>query len=128
LPQAYGGTDGSLAVYDAKEVAIADATQPEPLVHHVGAHAITALQFRPGRAQLAYGCQDGSLGLWDAAGCLQMQSFLLHKAAITCCSWSKQGGMLAAGDASGLVSIWDLRQAVLLQLYRWAEHARAWVP
>ncbi len=78
------------------------------------------MQFRPGTSQLAYGCRDGSLGMWDAVGCLQMHSFSLHRSTITCCSWSADGRLLVAGDASGLVSIWDLRQDVLLQLTRCA--------
>jgi hypothetical protein len=110
----------------------AEAAALEATAYIVASSAITALQFMPckqqqdgckgsaeERPQLAYGCEDGSLALWDARACLELQSFGLHKAAVTCCGFSADGWLLAAGDASGLVSVWDLRRGGLLQLVRW---------
>jgi WD40 repeat protein len=62
--------------------------------------------------QLAMGCNDGSMLLWDCRARIVQHWLLLHKSSITCCSYDRRGQLLAVGDASGLVSVWDLRWGV----------------
>ncbi len=81
---------------------------------------ITACQYAPYGQHLVYGCDDGSIVLWDPAGCLQLHRFGLHKAAIRCCSYSSDGALLAAGDQSGLISVWDAHYGSLKQMFRCA--------
>ena len=64
--------------------------------------------------------------LWDAGAVLELQRLTqVHRSAISCCCFSSDGWLLAAGDASGLVSVWDLRHGGLLQLFRWAQRRGA---
>ncbi len=83
---------------------------------------IMAVRFRPGgptdQQHLIYGCQDGSLALWDVSAQLELQRLPLHQAAISCCCFSEDGWMLAAGDETGLISCWDLRKGLLLEVCR----------
>jgi WD40 repeat protein len=73
---------------------------------------ITLCASAPSGHQLALGCSNGSVLLWDCRAHIVQHWLLLHKSRITCCSYDQGGQLLAVGDASGLVSVWDLRWGV----------------
>ncbi len=122
--QAFGGSGGWITLYDAGYLGSSSPQGGCSAAYQLASSGITALQFRPGSPQqLAYGSEDGALALWDAGACLELQRLTqVHRSAISCCCYSSDGWLLAAGDASGLVSVWDLRHVKLLQLFRWEQH------
>ena len=118
LLQALGVADGCIAV---APFCTSDWQQGGNLaasVYDVANSSVATLRFRPQSSQLAIGCEDGSLLLWDACSHLELCQLGLHRTAITCCEFGADSWLLVAGDASGLVSIWDLRQDVLIQIVR----------
>lgn len=71
----------------------------------------------PVGAQWALGCYNGEVQVWqaDAGGMRQTHAFS-HRGrdalTITALSFSKDGGVLASGDADGLINLWQLKAAV----------------
>ncbi len=110
-----GTADGQLLLYNH-----ATGVVSRQRVSDAAPCKVTAVQHTPDGQLLVYGCEDGSLVLWDPASCLQLHRFRLHQRSVRCCSFSGDGELLVAGDASGLVSCWNAKQGNLLQVFRWA--------
>uniref|UniRef100_A0A7S4BAX0 Anaphase-promoting complex subunit 4 WD40 domain-containing protein n=1 Tax=Chrysotila carterae TaxID=13221 RepID=A0A7S4BAX0_CHRCT len=83
------------------------------LQHTLSKHrgAISALAFSAGSEQLASGCANKEIVVWDPrAGTplvLGMQGY--HTARITCLQWSA-GSVLASGGVDATINVWDLTE------------------
>ena len=56
--------------------------------------------------------------LWDSKTHMGLHTLQLHTSAISCCSFSATGELLAVADIKGLVSVWEVEWGTLLQLAR----------
>jgi transducin (beta)-like 1 len=57
---------------------------------------------------LASGSSDGSVRIWNATTASAVGVLDRHEENITCVTWSPQGGHIAAGDAAGNVTVWEV--------------------
>ncbi|MBE3560166.1 MAG: hypothetical protein IMW89_13230 [Ktedonobacteraceae bacterium] len=85
---------------------------------------VRALAFVPGSRQLAAGCEDGLVRLWndglvcqlqrgtgDAARCIDTpQRIRVSQAPVRALSWSPDGRLLAIGSENGVVTVWQSLQ------------------
>ena len=79
-------------------------------------NSVYKLGVSPAGARWALGCQNGEVLVWqaDAAGVRQSHAFS-HRGrdaiTVTALSFSRDGSVLASGDADGLVNLWQLKAA-----------------
>jgi transducin (beta)-like 1 len=57
---------------------------------------------------LASGSNDGSIRVWNCSTAKSIGVLDRHEDSITCVSWSPQGSHIAAGDAAGNVTVWEV--------------------
>ncbi|HEY6177778.1 MAG TPA: serine/threonine-protein kinase, partial [Kofleriaceae bacterium] len=73
---------------------------------------VASLQAMPQTEQAAFGCKDGSVGLWDLATSVVTPLANLQ-GATECTAASSDGRQLAVGGNSGVVSIIDLQTRII---------------
>jgi WD40 repeat protein len=90
---------------------VAARTELDPLP--IGGEETRSLAFAPDGAVLAVGglCDrhgDASIALWDYARRRQLAVLGGHRGPVTALAYSRDGALLASGDAAGLVKVWDV--------------------
>ena len=96
-----------------------------PLALAFGAGGAPVAIFSPDGASLIVGGRDGLVEVYDARSGrvrtdLEYQSrdeFMAHDTAITCAAVSRDGEMLATGDATGSVKVWSLAAGSCLRRF-----------
>src|SRR5262249_33583717 len=99
-------------------------TERDPLP--IGGEETRSLAFAPEGAVLAVGqlCDrhgDASIALWDYGHRRQLVVLAGHRSGVNALAYSRDGTLLASGDAAGLVKVWDVgrgRELATLQT-RW---------
>jgi WD40 repeat protein/serine/threonine protein kinase len=76
----------------------------EPLNHPAGVHAVA---FDPSGRQLASGCQDGSVWIWDIEARERRPTTELHTNSVRSVAFSADGRLLASAGDDGIVHLWD---------------------
>ena len=132
--QAFGGTGGTLVLYklprklDRSRLAAGSSQDggakgkevQQAAAFTVATSSVTACCFAPG-GQLVFGCEGGSLVLWDTATFVKLRTWTLHQVPITSCAFSGSGAegggcLMAVGDRLGYISVWDTEDDTLVQL------------
>jgi WD40 repeat protein len=101
---------------DGPEVRLWDMetrTELDPLP--IGGEETRSVTFAPEGAVLAVGqlCDghgDASIALWDYGQRRQLAVLRGHRAAVNALAYSRDGTLLASGDALGVVKVWDIRR------------------
>jgi WD40 repeat protein len=86
-------------------------TELDPLL--IGGEETRSLAFAPDGAVLAVGQLgdrhgDASIALWDYGHRRQRAVLGGHRGAVNALAYSRDGTLLASGDAAGLVKVWDV--------------------
>jgi WD40 repeat-containing protein SMU1 len=85
-----------------------------------------AVCFSPDGATLATGSADGFIELWDFENCrlrtdLEYQArdeLMMHEGEpVLCCSFSKDGEMIASGDRDGKVKVWKVSNGTCIRKF-----------
>ncbi len=98
--------DGTLACVRAS--GIWDVFENEQIVP---AENVDGIAWRPDSKQLALGCRDGKIQVYDVDSSRLLCEFLGHTSEIWSLSWSKGGGILATcGLRDETVRFWDMNE------------------
>ena len=116
-------------VFEYKEEEESIVRAVEKIVKYPQESRVSAMQFSNGGEHLALGFEDGLIELYDPNQYkidtkleYQGSNFLFHGSAVTALAFQETDEMLASGDKTGQLKIWNLRNGKCLRKINTGSH------